>query len=373
MFLLGVCGPLSAEHPSAAELREQAGVCRDLLNRSVIDFYLPHSLDTVHGGYLETLDAEGRFYPEGGKFLVLQARQLWLFSTLAEAGIRRDQTRAAADSGYRFLQEHFLDRQHGGYISRVAREGAAEDSRKHVYLNSFALYGLVAYYRATKDREVLEAAWQLFDALDSHAYDQQHRGYQEFFDNQWRPITDPVQSGYVGAINTKTYNTHLHLLESFTALYRVSPQPRLASRLSELLLINTRTVQHPEFPCNIDGWARDWTMIDEPGNRKTSYGHDVECAWLVFDAARAIDMPLDPLRGWAVSLVDYSLRFGWDQRHGGFFYTGPLGQPASDRRKEWWVQSEALVAMRWSGSCDRIQNRPMRPPARGACASSAMS
>ena len=58
-----------------------------------------------------------------------------------------------------------------------------------------------------------------------------------------------------------------------------------------------------------------------------------------------MNWPLDPLRSWAVSLVDSSLHNGYDMQHGGFFYTGPLGQASDDRRKEWWVQSEALVSM----------------------------
>jgi mannobiose 2-epimerase len=42
-------------------------------------------------------------------------------------------------------------------------------------------------------------------------------------------------------------------------------------------------------------------------------------------------------------LAEYSIKHGYDQEHGGFFYTGPLGQPADDTKKEWWVQAEALV------------------------------
>jgi mannose/cellobiose epimerase-like protein (N-acyl-D-glucosamine 2-epimerase family) len=73
--------------------------------------------------------------------------------------------------------------------------------------------------------------------------------------------------------------------------------------------------------------------------------HDLQCAWLVFDADRAVNRPLDPLRGWAVSLVDYSLRHGEDQTHGGFYNTGPIGSNADDRQKVWWVQSEAIVSL----------------------------
>ena len=86
-------------------------------------------------------------------------------------------------------------------------------------------------------------------------------------------------------------------------------------------------------------------MIETPANLKASYGHDVECSWLVFDAARALGQPLAIHRGWAETLCGYSLKYGYDKQRGGFFYTGSLGKPAEDTRKEWWVQAEALVAM----------------------------
>ena len=334
-----------AEAPASDALARQAQQCRELLESSVLDFYLPGSIDKTHGGYLEHLDSEGRFTGHRGKFLVLQARQMWLFSTLAAADIRREECIAAADVGYKFLQEHFLDKVSGGYFSRVKQDGSPEDTRKHMYCNSFVLYGLVEYYRATKKAEALRAAWALFDIIEANSYDKEYGGYQEFFYQDWTPITDPGESRYVGAINTKTYNTHLHLLEAFTQLYLVSPKPLIQRRLVELMQINTVTVRHPRYPCNIDGWTRDWRMIEEPSNLKASYGHDVECAWLVFEAARALQMPLTPLRGWAVSTVNYSMKYGYDSPHGGFFYTGPLEKPADDVHKEWWTQSEALVSM----------------------------
>ena len=85
--------------------------CRELLNTSLVDFYLPASVDTLHGGYLEVLDDQGQF-TGSEKFLTLQARQVWFFSTLAIAGIRRDEALAAAQSGYDFLRQHFYDQVH---------------------------------------------------------------------------------------------------------------------------------------------------------------------------------------------------------------------------------------------------------------------
>jgi mannobiose 2-epimerase len=330
--------------PSREALREQARRCRHILDTSLVGFYLPAAVDKANGGYLESL-RDGKLAPTGEKFLTLQARQLWFFSTLAREGIRRDAAREAARSGFEFLEKNMRDRRHGGYFAKVTDAGEPRDRRKHVYLNAFALYGLVAYHRATSEPQALSAARDLFRTLEEKAHDRRNGGYVEFFSDDWRPITDPRESNYVGVSGTKTYNTHLHVLEALTELYRAWPDPLVKERLDELLIINTGTVRHPDHPCNIDGWRPDWHMIETPANLRASYGHDVECAWLALDAVRALGRPAALYRGWAEALCGYALKFGYDRRHGGFFYTGPLGKPADDTRKEWWVEAEALVAM----------------------------
>ena len=332
------------EPPSPEALREQAKRCRQILKTSLVDFYLPAAVDRTNGGYLESLRG-GKLTPTGEKFLTMQGRQLWFFSTLAREGIERDAARDAARTGYEFLEKKMRDGKHGGYFSKVTDAGEPKDVHKHVYLNAFALYGLVAYHRATGEAKALTAAQDLFRVLEEKTHDSRHGGYNEFFTEDWRPITDPKEANYVGASGTKTYNTHLHVLEVLTELYRVWPDPLVRQRLSEMLVINTNTVRHPDFPCNIDGWRPDWRTIETPANLRASYGHDVECAWLTLDAAHALGQSPALLRGWAESLCAYSLKFGYDRRHGGFFYTGPLGRPAEDTKKEWWVQSEALVSM----------------------------
>jgi mannobiose 2-epimerase len=275
----------------------------------------------------------------------MQGRQLWFFSMLAQNGIETEKAQAAAKTGFEFLENHMRDRQHGGYFSKVTDAGEPKDTRKHVYLNAFALYGLVAYYRAAHDERALESAKKLFHTLEEKAHDREHGGYVEFFYRDWRPITDPQEPAYVGAIGTKTYNTHLHVLEALAELYRVWPNPLVRERLNEAILINVQTVRHPHHFCNIDGWRPNWKLIETPANLRASYGHDVECAWLVLDAARAAGMSPDLVRGWAEGLCGYSLEHGYDRDHGGFFYTGPLGHAADDTKKEWWVQAEALASM----------------------------
>lgn len=116
--------------PDTNELQQQAERCRRLLRESVIEFYLPGCLDKENGGYYEVL-RDGKFAGSGEKFLTLQARQIWFFSTLARAGIDRERALAAASHGYEFLEGKMRDREHGGYFSKVTDTGEVRDARKH--------------------------------------------------------------------------------------------------------------------------------------------------------------------------------------------------------------------------------------------------
>ena len=161
-------------------------------------------------------------------------------------------------------------------------------------------------------------------------------------------ITDPSEAGYVGAINTKTYNSHLHILEALAQLFRETSDPLVAKRLDELISINMNTVKHPEYPCNIDGWYPNWKMIESERNLRASYGHDVECAWLVLDAVDALGDKFsdrESVESWAKTITDFAIKYGFDENHGGFYSSGEPAEDSDDRRKIWWVQSEALVAM----------------------------
>ncbi|MGN6385982.1 MAG: AGE family epimerase/isomerase [Verrucomicrobiota bacterium] len=346
--ILGIClllaggGRIFGAEPSAGEFRGQAERCRRILKESLIQFYLPSCVDQENGGYKESLK-NNQFVLTGEKFLTLQARQLWFFSTLAIEGYNREESLQAAKKGYAFIQEKMRDPENGGYYSKVTDDGKPKDTRKHVYLNSFVIYGLVAYSRAAHDPEALESAKKLFKTLDAHCHDGEFGGYREFFYADWREVTDAKEQGFVGAIGVKTYNTHLHLLESFAELYRAWPDELLRKRLEELRMINISTVHFPTVNNNVDAYQRDWTVVREPSNLKASYGHDIECIWLVMDASRTMDSSPRLLHGWAEGLAGNVMKFGYDEQHGGFYESGPLGEPASVKRKTWWVQAEALL------------------------------
>jgi mannobiose 2-epimerase len=343
---LGLAPPqnLAGATPDDASPAEEARACRRLLVDGLVRFYLPGSLDLAWKGYHEVLDGD-EFRVTGPKHTIFQSRQLWFFSTLARKGIAAEETRPAADLGCELLLERARDAAHGGFHASVTREGEPEDRRKHAYVHAFALFGLVAYHRATGSEEALAAAREVFETLERRAHDSLHGGYTEWFEPDWTPSarTDPPR--LIGAAGRKTFNTHLHLLEAYADLYRVWPQGVLRERLTELITIVTSTVLARPFHLNVDLFSPDWRAVDTETNLRASYGHDLEAVWLVLDALPALGLAPSLYREWAEAVARASLTWGYDKKHGGFYHRGRLGRPASDRTKVWWVQAEAMVAL----------------------------
>ncbi len=139
-------------------------------------------------------------------------------------------------------------------------------------------------------------------------------------------------------------NTHLHLLEALTTLYRADPSPVVATRLGELITIQSNAVVRKDVGACTDQHARNWTPELEGAAARASYGHDLENIWLLVDANDALGLSSSPLIDLFRRLFAYSLRYGYDAAAGGFYDSGPLGAAADRRDKIWWVQAEALVS-----------------------------
>ena len=328
------------------------------LEDAVLDFWYPRSVDEEHGGFLTSFDADGAFDGDGTKMVVTQARMVWFSARLAREGFG-DEYRDAARQGYEFLTGPMHDDEYGGYFWAVERDGTVTKPNKHLYGQSFVLYALSEFYRATGDEDARERAVDLFELFESEAYDEEHGGYVEYFEPDWTPVTtggtylDNIEPDWSPKKSvdaeldptTKLMNTHLHLMEAFTTFYEATGHGLGGKRLAELLTINTNTVVRKRLGACTDKYAPDWRpLLDEEAYRIVSYGHDVENVWLTMDAAAALDRPLSCYRDLYETLWEYSLEYGYDDDHGGLYFYGSFEEPATSRVKAWWVQAEALTS-----------------------------
>lgn len=329
-----------------------------ILTENIVDFWYPKAIDDEHGGYILGYDADGEFNGADHKMIVTQARMVWVFSQLDRHGYGDGEYLAAADHGYEFLIDALWDDVNGGFYWETTREGEVTKPNKHLYGQSFGVYALAEYARASGEEEALELAHELFDILEAEAYDSEFGGYVEFHTPDWTPIEEgttylaniepdwsPKESGETSLDPTlKLLNTHLHLLEAFTTLYEVGDRQAVADRLWELLAINTNTVIRNDFNACTDKYDRDWTpKLDDEEYRIVSYGHDIEGTWLVMEACEALGIEPGLFEETFDAIWEYSLTHGYDEEHGGFFFFGPLGEDATFEIKAWWVQAEVLV------------------------------
>ena len=344
-FLLLAAPVTPAAGQSVADLQATAPALEKNLTQNILKFWYPGTLDGEHGGFLIDHDAQGRFKGEGPKAIVTQARMVWLSARLVREGRGGAAMAEAARQGYRFLLDKMWDREFGGFYWEVDRTGTRiVHPNKHLYGQAFGLYAIAEYARATRNPAAVEDARRLFDLLEAKAHDSANGGYREFFGRDWGPAPPEARPYLGGTADLKLMNTHLHLMEALTALYRADPSPRVALRLSELITIQSNTVVRKAIGACTDQYAADWTPKLDGTAARASYGHDLENIWLLVDALDALGQSASPLRDLFNQLFAYSLANGYDQANGGFYDSGPLGQPADRRDKVWWVQAEALVS-----------------------------
>lgn len=331
--------------PAAAVAGMAAEMARELTG-NILPFWLERAADPA-GGFVGLVDAAGVAHPDAPRGAVLTARILWTFSAASRA-LGTPAYRAAADRAAAYLRAHLVDPAHGGVYWMVDGAGRPLDTRKHVYAQAFAVYGLAEHHRATGDAESLRLAVALYALVERHARDHRHGGYEEAFGRAW-DLLDDVRLSEVDAPARKSTNTHLHVLEAYTGLYRAWPDPGLGARLAavvELFLAHVVDAGRGRQRLFFD---RDWT----PRGGTVSFGHDVEASWLLLEAADALGDPALRARvaPAALRLAGAVRGVAFDAEHGGVYYEAPadaidadaVDYSQIDTDKEWWPQAEAVV------------------------------
>lgn len=338
----GAVGEASAEDYRLLASQTDADLRRDVLSK-----WFPAAVDKEGDGFFENFAGDWTRSGENGhRSIVYQSRLTWLASEAAsyDAGSAAEYLKITRE-GIDFLAGKQWDQKFGGFFWSVDAAGNRTDDRpdeKHTYGISFGIYASASSHRVTGDAASLELAKRAFNWLDGHAHDAQHGGYFEALSRDGTPL--PAMDGR-DAIGTpygeKSMNTHIHLLESLQELYGVWPEPIVRARLEEVFeIVSNKIYTEPGYLTMY--FEPDWKAV--PG--RDSYGHDVETAYLLVEAAARLGKP-DDARTWLIArrLVDHALKFGFDQEHGGFYNEGSPAGGQLAKEKIWWVQAEGLNAL----------------------------
>ena len=328
-----------------SELVQSEETLKRILFENILPFWYPQVFDLEEGGYRLNHDTGGKWKGRANKRLVTQARTVWFFSRLVNAGYGTKEHLEAARHGYEFLRLRMWDQEFGGFYWDVDSSGTvATMPDKHLYGQSFGLYALSEYAMASGDTTAADLARKLFSLLEYFAHDPKYAGYRESFSRDWSALPATATTYMSVPPDVKLMNTHLHLLEAITTYYLATKDPVARERLIELILIQSNSVVRKAIGACTDKYQRNWTPLHGPRYDRISYGHDIENVWLLMEACDAVGISNAPLLDLYRTLFEYTLRYGYDQNEGGFFDTGPFNMLADRRGKIWWVQAEGLVS-----------------------------
>jgi mannobiose 2-epimerase len=325
------------------------------LSNTILDRWYPLIIDTVEGGYLSNLSST--FVPSEvqNKMIVTQSRHMWATAMVAKRKSDAQYLEYAAH-GLPFLQKMW-DPEFGGFYQHVDRSGNAIDESKTAYGNAFAIYGLSAYFDASGDTAALNLAKKTFLWLEENSHDAELGGYFQDLNRLGEVIQRSDSTSSNSTVGYKDQNSSIHLLEAFTSLYKVWPDPLVKERLLEMYFLIKDVMFNDDHYLNLFFTADlkpvsfndqdSTTIMEHAGIDHVSFGHDIETAYLLLEASEALGMHhdqalLDELK----QIVDHAL-LGLDPVNGGLFdqgyyfrQDGPL--TIIKDSKEWWAQAEAL-------------------------------
>jgi mannobiose 2-epimerase len=200
------------------------------------------------------------------------------------------------------------------------------------------VYGLSEFYRASKNENAKKVAVYIYNDILTHSYDEKFGGYIEALTRDWKQATD-LRLSEKDANEKKSMNTHLHLLEAFANLYRIWKDRSLKQRIIEIIRIFLDHIIDNKTDHLILFFDEVWN----PRSKIISYGHDIEAAWLVQEAAGIIedDFLLDEVKTISVKMAQAAAK-GLDS-DGGLWYEYDISQQHLTREKHSWPQAEAMV------------------------------
>jgi N-acylglucosamine 2-epimerase len=307
---------------------ELIAIYRDGLLKDVVPFWQKNAPDRECGGFMTFLDADGTVVSTD-KPIWVAGRITWLFSTLYSDVEQRPEWLELATHGLTFLKKYGFDAD-GRMFYSVTRDGRPLRKRRYVFSESFAVMAFAAYAKAAKDDDAVHRARSIYRLMLKYL------NTPGLLEPKLIPATRQLKSHAVPMI----------MLAITQILRRVDQDSLHAEVIDDSINQIREHFLKPEFKVLLENVGPNGEFLDEPMGRVVNPGHAIESAWFLMEEARyRKDKELLKL---GLTILDWSLDFGWDHEYGGILYFKDCkGKPCEQYEhdmKLWWPHNEAIYA-----------------------------
>ncbi|TWU18739.1 AGE family epimerase/isomerase [Allorhodopirellula heiligendammensis] len=301
---------------------------RDGLLNDTLPFWINHCVDREHGGFMMSLDRDGAVI-DTDKGVWQQGRFTWLLGELYNNVEPREEWLELAKHGARFLDDHCFDSSDGRMWFHVTRDGKPIRKRRYAFSESFAAIAYGELFKATGEDQYAEKASRTFQRFINHNLNPQ--GVEPKFTST-RP-TRGIGFPMIALVTAQELRESIGLPDADAWINR-----------------SIDDIKHYHFKediqCVMETVSPTGDLVDHFDGRLLNPGHAIEGAWFIMQEGQ--------LRGDAslirtgCQMLDWMWQRGWDQEHGGILYFVDVkGRPIQEYwhdMKFWWPQNETIIA-----------------------------
>ena len=311
------------------DLKKLAEQYKNELFDNVLPFWMEHSPDNEYGGYFTCLDRDGKVF-DTDKFVWLQGREVWMFSSLYNKVEKRAEWLEMAIQGAQFLLDHGRDPNGDWYFS-LNRQGEPLVEAYNIFSDCFATMAFGQLSIATGNEEYARIAKITFENVLQRSANPKGK----------------YSKAVAGTRPLKGFSLPMILCNLSLEIEHLLPKEMVEETIEKCLNEVMEVFYEPNSGLILENVHPDGSFSDSFEGRLLNPGHAIEAMWFVMDLSVRLKRP--ELAEKAVKIVLNTLKYGWDQEFGGIYYfldfKGYPPQQLEWDQKLWWVHVETLISL----------------------------
>ncbi len=296
---------------------------------NVIPFWMNHSLDKEYGGFFTCLDQKGNVF-DTDKFIWLQGREVWMFSSLYNKVEKRPEWLEMALHGARFLIEHGRNAEGAWYFS-LNRQGQPLVEAYNIFSDCFATMAFGQLSIATGNEEYAQIARQTFDNILLRS--ENPKGKYNKTIGETRPL--------------KGFSLPMILCNLSLEIEHLLPKEIVEKTIEKCIHEVMEVFYDEKSGLILENVHPDGSFCDSFEGRLLNPGHAIEAMWFIMDLS--VRLKRVELAEKATEIILRTLQHSWDTNNGGIYYfldiKGYPPQQLEWDQKLWWVHIETLISL----------------------------